>query len=477
MEATEIQIRAAAELLRRDDAKDHFLDFVKYTKANYTENWHHKLVCDALESVERAVKGKTGARLLVRMPPRGGKSELVSRKFPAWFLGRNPELEIIATSYNGDLAADFGGEARDTMASQAFKSVFEDVELRADSRGKSAWSTKQGGHYVAAGVGEGITGKGAHVLIIDDPYKDAKEAYSTTIRKNVWDWYTSTAYTRLAPGGAVIVLLTSWHEKGLDHEILKEAKAAGETWEIIDIPAIMEAGYKGKHALDPRTHGESYWESRWPAKTLLRTKALIGSYKWSALFQQRPSPEDGGIVKRSEIRLWERLPDSFDEVISSWDLAFKGEAQSSRVARHLWGKKGSSFYLIWREAPVQEFKDTLSDFRRWAKDYPEAIAKIVEDKANGPALQSVLQEEIPGIIMIPKEIDKPGALRSVARLFEAGNVYLPNPEIHPWSQEIIDELVTFPNSAYDDDADAGSQALRYWTVPNSGNDSMTNWEL
>lgn len=478
MEASQLQIQAASQLLWREDAHDHFLPFVQVTKQNYLVNWHHEIVSDTLEQVERDILANEGWITVVRMPPRGGKSELISRKFPAWFLGRNPMRDVIATSYNGDLAAELGGDARDTMASREFKAIFEDIGLSPTSRGRSAWKTNKGGHYLAAGVGEGITGKGGDLLIIDDPYKDAKEAYSAVIRKNVSDWYKTAFYTRRQnPGSAIVFLGTSWHENGLDHEIIREAALAGDRIRIIDIPAIMEAGFKGIHPRDPRSHGESFWAGKWPVEDLLKTKRKLGSYKWSALYQQRPSPEAGNIVKRSQIRLWNKLPDAFDETLSSWDLAFKGELESSRVARHLWGRKGSDFYMIWREAPIQEFTETILDFRRWDKDYPQALAKLVEDKANGPALQSVLQKEIFGIVMIPKEIDKPGALRSVAPLFEAGNVYLPNPEIHPWAEDVIEELVKFPNSPYNDDTDALSQALRYWTVPDSGNTGGAEWNL
>ena len=470
-------LEAVEELLRRQEAAERLLPFIQFTKHGYKVALHHRLICNALERIERAVMDRTDARLLVRMPPRGGKSEIVSRKFPAWLLGRHPELQVIATSYNGELAQTLGGDARNLMESEAYRQVFPDVGLRPDSTAKDKWNTKAGGSYVAAGVGGGITGQGAHVLIIDDPYKDAKEAWSATTRRNVWSWYTSAAYTRLMPGGAIVILLTSWHEDGLDNQVLREAKETGENWEVIDIPAIMEATYEGRHPEDQRQPGDSYWPEEWPAEKLQRVKKVVGPYVWSALYQQRAAPETGTIIMRDWLRYWQRLPDDLDEYILSADLAFKKTTDASRVALHCWARKGAFYYLVDRQTEVRDFVESIDAFLALWRRWPKARVKLIEDKANGPAMQAVLQKHVAGIVMVTPDQDKVGRLRAVAPFFRSGNVFIPDPAIHPWSKELAEELVKFPNSPYNDDTDATSQALSYWGVPGAGPPRWKDWNL
>jgi predicted phage terminase large subunit-like protein len=314
-------------------------------------------------------------------------------------------------------------------------------------------------------------------LTIDDPYKDAADAWSANTRKRIWDWLTTTALTRLMPGGGVLILLTSWHDDGLDNKLIRTAKETGEVWEVIDIPAIMEAGYSGRHPEDLRGAGESFWTSAWPVEELEKTRRRIGPNAWSALYQQRAIPDGGTIIERPWIKLWERQPEGLQELILSWDLAFKGNQDSSRVAGHLWGRRGGDFFMLARDTKVREFRETLSDFLAMANKYPRATVKLVEDKANGPALQSMLQHSVPGLKMVPVEKDKEGRLRAVSPVFASGNVYLPNPSIHPWAAEVIEELVRFPNSEYNDDTDALSQALAYWIVPGYGPTRWRNWTL
>ena len=452
------------------------MPFVHYVKPGYQDNWHNQIIGAALERFEQNVRDRKSPRLLIRTPPRGGKSELASRKFPAWCIGRNPDWQFIGTSYNDTIAADMGGDARTVVESEAFQELF-DTRLDAASTAKDNWRTEQGGVYKAAGVGGGATGYGAHVLTIDDPYKDAKDAWSPTTRKNIWDWLTTTALTRLMPGGGVLVILTSWHDDGLDNKLLRTAAETGEEWEVIDIPAIMEENYTGRHPDDPRVAGESYWPSAWPVSELDKIRLRIGPEAWSALYQQRAIPSGGSIVKREWIKTWLRMPERFDEIILSWDLAFKGLETSSRVVGHVWGRRGGDFYLLDREANVMEFQETLTRFLAMCNKWPRALNKLVEDKANGPALQSMLQHSVPGIVMVPVTQDKPGRLRAVSPVFASGNVYLPDPQVHPWAADVIEELVRFPNSAYNDDTDATSQALAFWVVPGSGPTRWKEWKL
>ena len=221
---------AAQELLNRRLAKDSLLKFTEYTNPDYQAAGHHQQIAEALEKVER---GEID-RLMIFMPPRHGKSELASRRFPSWYLGKNPSKQIIAASYNSDLASDFGREVRDIVKSPEYHNIF-DVSLAEDSRAVNRWHTNHKGVYIAAGVGTAITGRGAHVALIDDPFKDRQEADSETTREGVWKWYTSTLRTRLMPGGAIVLIQTRWHEDDLAGRLLKQQK---DRWTIIELPAI-----------------------------------------------------------------------------------------------------------------------------------------------------------------------------------------------------------------------------------------------
>jgi predicted phage terminase large subunit-like protein len=468
------------ELQGRRAARAHFLDFVRYTKPQYEETWFNRLTCQALERVEQAIVDRRDARLMIRMPPRSGKSELGSRKFAPWFMGRHPEMDVITACYNASLAETLGGDARNLVESTRYQTLFPAVKLRKDSKAKGQWNTNFGGSFTAVGVGGGATGKGAHALIIDDPYKDSKEAWSETVRRNVWDWYGTVAYTRLAPGAAIIMILTSWHEDGLDNRVLKMQQETGERWEVIDVPAVMEEGYQGAHPADPRKPGESYWPDRWPLARLDVTRKMLGSYAWSALYQQRAASQLGAIVLREWIKNWRKVPAQFNEMVLSCDLAFKKKAESSRVAMQVWGKlnrgKEADYYFVDRITRAMEFTESLHAFDTLAKRYPKAT-QLVEDAANGPALQSVLQKRYPRIKMVPVDTDKIGRFRAVAPVFERGNVYLPEPQVLPWAKDVIEEYVKFPNVEHNDDVDATSQALGHWEVPADGLPRFVEWNL
>lgn len=388
-------------------------------------------------------------------------------------LDKIPDLQMIGTSYNDDMAGSMGQDARDLVESWQYQKLFPKVRLRTDSTAATEWQTTSGGLYIGAGIGGGITGKGAHLLMIDDPYKDAKDAWSQAVRKSIWNWYTTAAYTRLMPGGAIIILLTSWHEDGLDNQVLRAAKETGEKWEVIDIPALWEPNYQGAHPEDPRKKlDESFWEpvpgslngnglAGWPAERLKKTRKLLTPYSWSALYQQRASPESGNIVQRDWIRYWMKKPDKFDRIILSCDLAFKKKEGASRVAFHVWGQLGSKAYLLERRAETMDFVETLETFLAICRKWPTLKEKLVEEKANGSALESVLKSQVPGLIMVTPTDDKAARLRAVAHHFKAGDVLLPHPDIEPWSADVSEELVKFPNSPYNDDTDTTSQALSH----------------
>lgn len=407
---------------------------------------HLTLLCDKLEAVERGeIK-----RLMVFMPPRHGKSQVVSKKFPAWYLGRNPDNEIIITSYAADLAYDFSRIARNTLRDWGY---LWDVQLAADSSAVGRWGIhKHTGALMAAGVGGPITGRGAHVAIIDDPFKNWEDASSETIRQKVWDWYLTTLRTRLAPGGAIVLVMTRWHEDDLAGRLLAEASIGGEKWEVISLAAEAEKD-------DPlgRKPGEWLWPERYPPTEYEDTKTALGTQKWVALYQQRPSPPEGSIIKRQWWQYYREPPAKFDEIIQSWDCAFKDLSTSDFVVGQVWGRVGAEYYLLDQTRDRMDFPATLQAVQQLSNKWPRARAKLIEDKANGTAVIQVLKKEIPGIIAVEPQGGKEARASAVSPSIEAGNAYLP--QNAPWVKDFVDECAAFPNGAHDDQVDAMSQAL------------------
>ena len=277
----------------RQTAAEKLIAFTEYTFPQYQTAEHHKLIAETLEKVER---GEID-RLMISMPPRMGKSELATKRFPAWFLGRNPDKQVITASYNSDLAGDFGRQVRNIFREQLFRNVFDDVTLAEDSQAANRWSTNYGGSYVAAGVGTAITGRGAHLLLIDDPIKDREEAESESRRNLVYSWFTSTAYTRLMPGGAIVVIQTRWHEDDLSGRLLADEVKGGDKWHKLILPAIM-------------SDGSALWPDRYPIEALRRIEKAIGPRDWSALYQQDPTPDDGTFFLKHWFERHETIPEN-----------------------------------------------------------------------------------------------------------------------------------------------------------------------
>lgn len=442
--------RAKRELARRR-AKSRLADFMEYdSRGLWQRALHLDKLCGALEAVER---GEID-RLMVFMPPRHGKSEVCSKKFPAWYLGRNPGKEIIICSYAADLAYDFSRIARDTLRERG-PELWE-IKVSSDSSAVGRWGIegKRGG-CVAAGVGGPITGRGAHVGIIDDPFKNAEEAASQTIRDKVWEWYRSTFRTRLAPGGAIVLVMTRWHEDDLAGRLIAEMQAGGEQWTIIEMQAEAEEG-------DPlgRAIGETLWPEHGFDKAWAEaTKVAVGSYFWQALYQQRPSAPEGEILKRGWWKFYKAIPADLQEVIQSWDMTFKDSDGSDFVVGGVWGRKGADKYLLDQVRGRMDFPTTLAAVKALTAKWPQARAKLVEDKANGPAVIAMLKREIPGLIPVEPQGSKMARVAAVSPEIEAGNVYLPDPSIAPWVNDFIEECAAFPNGKHDDQVDQMSQAL------------------
>ena len=440
--------------------------FSTYVDPTYMLGKVHIEICRELDRFLKDVLEKRSPRLIICMPPRHGKSELVSRKFPAYSLGVCPNLEIISISYSASLATKFNRAVQGIIDSAPFNQVFPKTAL-AGSRFAARTDAKVSrttedfgivnfrGSYRSCGVCGGITGMGADIAIIDDPFKDRQEANSPTVREGVWDWYTSTLYTRLSQGGGVIVMCTRWHVDDLIGRLI-DAQEYGDQWRVVNFPAIAE------HDESFRKEGEALHPERFSLDALIQMRKAVGERDWASLYQQRPIPDGGTLFKREWIHYYnpDDLPETFDATVASWDMTFKETAQSDFVVGQVWGRKGADFYLLDQVRKRMSFVDTVNAVIELSNKWPKVTKKLVEDKANGTAVIETLKKAIVGICPINPTESKESRATSVTPLWEAGNVHLPNPTLCPWVKtDLVPELLYFPGGKHDDQVDAMSQAL------------------
>ena len=446
-------------------------NFVLYTYPSYKMGWVHEEICLELDAFLEAVVQGTSPRLMITMPPRHGKSELATRRFPAYAFGRHPDLSVISTSYSADLSSRMNRDVQRIMDNPLYQALFPETLLS----GKNIRTVASGsylrnsdifeivghkGSYRSSGVGGGITGMGGDILIVDDPFKDRAEADSPTIRNKVWDWYTSTLYTRLAPGGGILIINTRWHLDDLSGRLIKaEGSDDGDKWRKVNFPAIAE------HDEERRKQGEPLHPERYSLKQLDKIKAALGTRDWLALYQQRPVQEGGNIFKEEWIKRWNlgNLPEFFDELIFSWDMTFKDTTGSDFVVGQTWGRKGPSYFLLHQVRARMAFIASKNAVKTMSLQYPQGTAVLIEDKANGPAVIDALRGELPGLLPVEPDGSKISRANAVSALVEAGNVYIPEDEIaHPWVPEYIAEMISFPAGPHDDQqVDATTQALRH----------------
>lgn len=448
----------------RQLSRSNLLAFSKAIMPDYQIGWVHREICAKLMEFYVRVKEKDSPRLILTMPPRHGKSQLSSRNFPSWGFGIDPNIHFINASYSSNLAESMNRDVQKIMQSDNYGQIFPSTNLLRNKKNNGVKSVKTSsffeipgysGSLQSAGVDGGITGRGADILSIDDPFKNRKEADSPTIRNNVWDWYASTAYTRLSPGGGILVTVTRWHEDDLVGRLLDAMKHGGkDNWTIINYPAIAERDERF------RKKGEALHPERFNIEALQRIKANIGEYEWSALYQQRPTPRGGGIIKKKWIRHWQTLPRAYDRIIQSWDFTFGKSDTSDRVSGQVWMKAGGNYYLIDNNTDKMDFVEQQRAIEAMSNKWPQAVQKVVEAKANGAAIISSMSSRISGIKPYEPRGSKEARLYAVSPVFESGNVYLPteSPE-YPWVRDYENELLSFPNGQYDDQVDATTMAL------------------
>jgi predicted phage terminase large subunit-like protein len=453
--------RARAELLRL--APSHFQAFVKYVKPDFRFNWHHKLMCRYLD---RLMRGEI-LFLMIFVEPQIGKSELVSRLFPAYFFGNYPDDRFLEACYGDSFASEFNIDVQRYMESDAYREIFPSVRLPSFGSDRN-WVRNtsrfdivgRDGRYNCVGVGSSTTGKTAHFLGIDDPVKGDKESRSAVYREEQWRWWKAVAKTRLRRNRAgmpprICMTMTRWNHDDLAARVLAEAKANPRLLQptVLSFPAERE---DMSDPLDPRQIGEALW----PANLTNRDYEAIKAdpRTWNALYQQRPSAEQGAYLKRDAWKFFKEPPTRFDKLIQSWDLTFTEGPKTDFVVGFIAGRIGAKRYLLDRFRARVGFNGQLTAISGMASKWPEAIGKYLEKSANAFAAKQVLDKTISGVILWPVTGSKEFRCEAYAKEVDAGNWYLPDPSTCPWTHEFIEEGANFPFGKFDDQVDAWSQA-------------------
>ena len=449
------ELEKLEELKTRKLSHNRFLAFVNAVWPTFISGRHHTKMADAFE---RVAEGKC-KRLIINMPPRHTKSEFASYLLPAWFLGKFPHKKVIQTSHTAELAVNFGRKVRNIVDQDTYKDIFPGVGLQADSKAAGRWATNKGGDYFAIGVGGAVTGKGADLLIIDDPHSEQEAALAETnpeIYDKVYEWYTSGPRQRLQPGGSIVIVMTRWSKRDLTGQVLKaETQRGGEGWEIIEFPAILPSE-------------NPLWPEFWNLEELMALKNELPNSKWMAQYQQNPTSETSAIVKREWWQVWEEdEPPHCDFVLQSWDTAFEKSNRADYSACTTWGvfyqnnpdtdRKEANIILLNAFRDRMEFPTLKRRALEQMEEYnPDSI--IIEKKASGaPLIYELRAMGVPVQEFTPvKGNDKITRLNAVSDMFASGFVWAPNTN---WAEEVIDEVASFPAGEHDDYVDSVSLAL------------------
>lgn len=442
------------QLKKQQLAQQRFMKFVEAVWPTFIGGRHHAIMAEAFE---RVAQGKL-KRLIINMPPRHTKSEFASYLLPAWFLGQYPHKKVIQCSHTAELAVGFGRKVRNLVDTDTYHHIFPDLSLSADSKAAGRWNTSKGGDYFAIGIGGAVTGKGADVLIIDDPHSE-QEAALAEINPDIYDktyeWYTSGPRQRLQPGGAIVVVMTRWSKRDLTGQVLKAAaQRGGDEWEVIEFPAIMPSG-------------KPLWPEFWSLTELSALKEELPNSKWQAQYQQAPTSDTAAIVKREWWQIWEKDdPPHCDFILQSWDTAFEKTQRADYSACTTWGVfyhpddnglEQANIILLNAFRDRMEFptlkRVAVEEYRDWE---PDSI--IIEKKASGaPLIYEMRAMGIPVQEFTPSRgNDKISRLNACSDLFASGRVWAPATH---WAEEVIDEVASFPGGEHDDYVDSTSLAL------------------
>ena len=451
------QKRRTLELLKKYDAnmtqdmgKESFLDFIQHVYPGYKVGPHHLKLIQIFEDIAAGKK----KRVIVNIAPRHGKSELISYLAPAWFLGKYPQKKIIMGSHTADLAVNFGRRVRNLVGSEAYKGIFPQVELQSDSKSASRWGTNFNGEYFAIGVGGALAGRGADLFIIDDPHSEQE---AKTGRADVflpaWEWFQSGPLQRLMPGGAIIIVMTRWSKLDLTGMIVQQTERNEDVdpWEVVEFPAIKD-------------DGQALWPEFWDVEELLAKKAALDIRYWNAQYMQKPTSEEGALIKREWWQIWDKdTPPECEFIIMSLDAAQEATNRADYNALTTWGvfynEETQNFAIILLNAIKKRMeypelkKLVLEEYKEWQPD-----AFMVEKKSNGSALyQEFRRMGVPvGEFTPGKGQDKIARVNAVSDLFASGIVFAPD---HRWAKEVIEECNDFPAGTNDDLVDSTTLAL------------------
>lgn len=438
------------DALRTSVARDSFHQFIRYVQPGYVFNWHHLVLIDALQRLAQ----RQYQRLVVMMPPRHGKSELVSRLFPAWCFARNSDEQVIVASYALDLAGSMNRDCQKIITSEKYKSLFPEVHL-SEGRDTGAIKTSKRfdivghkGYYIAAGVGGGITGAGATVGIIDDPVKNAEEADSKTYRDKTHEWYKTTFRTRFEPGAIEVICQTRWHEDDLTGRVLKSTAPGTE---VVSFPALAESKEESRGV------GEALWEGKYDRKKLLETKTDVGTRSWNALYQQRPSAEEGGLIKKAWFGRYDPRAYKIEGKAVNFfiDTAYTDDEKNDPMGAIAYIKEGADFYVLDYQSEYLEFPEQIEQAKSFSakNGYSHRSLIRVEPKASGKSVVQVLKKATSLNVTdarAPKE-SKTARVNSCSATLEAGRVLLPDGM--KWVDDFLTECAAFPNAAHDEAVD------------------------
>jgi predicted phage terminase large subunit-like protein len=444
--------QAYTEAVTREKATVEFMEFVRVMWPGFIHGRHHALMAKKFEDI---ANGKI-KRLIINMPPRHTKSEFASYLLPAWFLGKYPNKKIIQCSNTAELAVGFGRKVRNLVDGDQYAKVFPNVNLRSDSKAAGRWSTNGNGEYFAIGVGGTVTGKGADLLIIDDPHSEQEAALAASnpeVYDKVYEWYGSGPRQRLQPGGAIVIVMTRWGKRDLTGRILQSTiERDGDEWEQIDLPAILPSE-------------KPLWPEFWSYEELVKLRNELPVSKWSAQYQQQPTSEAGALVKREWWQMWEQEnPPQCEFIIQSWDTAFTKNERSDYSACTTWGvfykdenPDDANVILLDAFKERLEFPELKEKALQYYKEW-EPDAFIVEAKASGaPLIFELRRMGIPVQEFTPtRGNDKISRVNSVSDLFASGKIWCPRTR---WAEEVMEEMAAFPNSDHDDLVDSSTQAL------------------
>ena len=449
------ELEKLSELKKKKLCQQNFLAFVKEVWPTFIAGRHHAKMANAFE---RVANGEC-KRLIINMPPRHTKSEFASYLLPAWFLGKFPHKKIIQCSHTAELAVGFGRKVRNLVDTEVYRDIFPDLNLASDSKAAGRWNTSKGGDYFAIGVNGAVTGKGADVLIVDDPHSEQEAALAEVnpdIYDKTYEWYTSGPRQRLQPGGAIVIVMTRWSKRDLTGQILKDATAnesVGE-WEVIEFPAILPSD-------------KPLWPEFWELEELLKVKRDVPNSKWMAQYQQNPVSESAAIIKREWWQTWDReTPPQCDFILQAWDTAFEKTQRADYSAQTTWGVfyqaddngvDQANIILLNGSRDRVEFPTlkqwAIDEYKEWDPD-----SVIIEKKASGaPLIYEMRAMGIPVQEFTPtRGNDKISRLNAVADIFASGRVWAPATR---WAEEVIDEVAEFPAGSHDDFVDTVSMAM------------------